>query len=123
MDAVRQMLTKFRLEQYAEAFDDEGYDDLPFLMSLNSKQLKEVGEATKMKPGHYAKFEAMLHAQPSLQTVFEDALGKRNRQRLKSMIHLAAERSECTTRTLQPGQVLFEQGDNAEAFYVVDSGA
>ena len=68
-------------------------------------------------------FEAMLHAQPSLQVAFEDALARRNRQRLRSMIQLAGERSECTTRTLRPGEVLFRQGDAAEAFFVVDRGA
>ena len=68
-------------------------------------------------------FEAMLHAQPSLQAAFESALARRNRQQLKSMIKLAGERSECTTRTLRRGEVLFKQGDAAEAFFVVDKGA
>jgi len=67
-------------------------------------------------------FEAMLRAQPELLDVFEETMRRRNRKRLRSMIELAVERSQCETRTLRAGEVLFAQGEAAEAFFVVDSG-
>eukprot|EP00326_Haptolina_ericina_P031858 CAMPEP_0181255598 /NCGR_PEP_ID=MMETSP1096-20121128/49237_1 /TAXON_ID=156174 ORGANISM="Chrysochromulina ericina, Strain CCMP281" /NCGR_SAMPLE_ID=MMETSP1096 /ASSEMBLY_ACC=CAM_ASM_000453 /LENGTH=73 /DNA_ID=CAMNT_0023353741 /DNA_START=110 /DNA_END=328 /DNA_ORIENTATION=- len=36
---------------------------------------------------------------------------------------MAAERSDSSIRHLKPGEVLFRQGDPAEAFYLVESGA
>jgi len=68
-------------------------------------------------------FEAMLRAEPRLLSTFDAALERRNRQRLRSMITLAAERSECTTMRVRKGEVVFEQGEAAEAFFLVDSGA
>ena len=60
MGPVRDMLVSLRLDQYADTFDDEGYDDLPFLMSMDVTALKEVAECVHMKPGHAAKFTALL---------------------------------------------------------------
>lgn len=68
-------------------------------------------------------FEAMLQTQPHLADAFERSLARRNRQRLRSVIQLAAERSECETRTLRAGETLFAQGTPADAFFVVESGA
>ena len=67
-------------------------------------------------------FEAMMQTQPELAEAFELSLARRNRQRLRSVIQLAAERSECETRTLQAGEVLFEQGETANAFFLVTTG-
>ena len=39
------------------------------------------------------------------------------------MIQLAAERSDCETRLLAAGETLFRQGEPAEAFFLVDTGA
>ena len=68
-------------------------------------------------------FEAMMQTQPELATAFEQALQKRNQQRLRSVIKLRAERAECETRHLQAGEVLFTQGAPADAFFLVDKGA
>lgn len=56
MDAVRTFLAAIRLEQYAEAFDEQGYDDLPFLRRLEEEHLKEICDSVNMKPGHAMKF-------------------------------------------------------------------
>jgi CRP-like cAMP-binding protein len=68
-------------------------------------------------------FSAILRAQPELATAFESITASRNRKRLRSIIALAVERSECETRTLKTGQVLFSQGDTATDFFMVESGA
>ena len=60
MDAVRALLVDMRLEQYAEAFDELGYDDMHFLLSLAEDELKEIAEAVHMKPGHRLKFMTLM---------------------------------------------------------------
>ena len=60
MDAVREMLVGCRLEQYADAFDEQGYDDLPYLLELDEDGLREVASTLQMKPGHAAKFVALV---------------------------------------------------------------
>ena len=42
MDGVRQMLTTLRLESYADAFEEHGFDDLDFLASLSHERLAQV---------------------------------------------------------------------------------
>ena len=68
-------------------------------------------------------FSAILRAQPELATAFESITASRNRKRLRSIIALAVERSECETRSLKTGQVLFSQGETATDFFMVESGA
>ena len=51
------MLEKAELEQYADKFDDEGYDDLRFLRAMtkdkeSEAELQAIGEQLGMKPGH-----------------------------------------------------------------------
>ena len=60
---------------------------------------------------------------PTLPTAFESITASRNRKRLRSIIALAVERSECETRSLKTGQVLFSQGETATDFFMVESGA
>ena len=57
---MRAFLAAIRLEQYAEAFDEQGYDDLPFLRRLEEEHLKEICDSVNMKPGHAHKFELKL---------------------------------------------------------------
>ena len=66
-------------------------------------------------------FEAMLTSAPELAGVFQAANTKRNFKRLRSLIQLAVERSECSTQRLRPGETLFVQGEPAEAFFQVQS--
>ena len=56
MDAVRAMLTSLRLDSYADAFEDAGYDDLEFIATGvdNVKLLEEIGSCVNMKPGQCA---------------------------------------------------------------------
>ena len=56
MDAVREMLESFRLEQYAQAFDDAGYDDLQFLLEMSEDETRSLVGDVGMKPGHAHKF-------------------------------------------------------------------
>ena len=50
-------LARFNLaELYAAAFDDEGYDDLPYLLTLDRERLLAVAADCGMKKGHATKF-------------------------------------------------------------------
>ena len=60
MAAVGAMLQSFRLEQYAAAFDEAGYDDVGYIRILKDDALSELVETVGMKPGHAAKFRAFL---------------------------------------------------------------
>lgn len=60
MDEVRQVLAGMRLEQYAGAFADQGYDDLEYLLTLGQDRLDEVADAIGMKPGHRMKFKTRM---------------------------------------------------------------
>ena len=55
MDAVHVMLRRARLESYAPAFEETGFDDLDYLMSLDSERLADVGASVGMKVGHLAR--------------------------------------------------------------------
>ena len=57
MQCVHRMLAHCRLQQYAEAFDVWGYDDLTFLRSLSNDELKRIAtQELGMKPGHAVRF-------------------------------------------------------------------
>ena len=51
MEEVRALLASYRLEQYAEAFDEQGYDDLSYLRTLDAVALGTVLSEIGMKPG------------------------------------------------------------------------
>ena len=54
---VPELLARFNLaELYAAAFDDEGYDDLPYLLTLDRERLLAVAADCGMKKGHATKF-------------------------------------------------------------------
>jgi hypothetical protein len=62
MDGVRSLLATARVEQYAPSFEESGYDDLPFLLSIahNRSRLDELHRHVGFKPGHAARFEHEL---------------------------------------------------------------
>ena len=57
---VRTLLQRFRLEQYAEAFDQKGYDDVDFLSRMDGARLETLIADVGMKPGHAAKYRHAL---------------------------------------------------------------
>ena len=62
MDAIRKLLRAYRLEQYADAFDEQGYDDLPYLRELDEESLRKVvQDQIGMKPGHMERFIKWFH--------------------------------------------------------------
>ena len=62
MDAIRKLLRAYRLEQYADAFDEQGYDDLPYLRELDEESLRKVvKDQIGMKPGHMERFIKWFH--------------------------------------------------------------
>ena len=59
MAAVRALLDSAGVGQYAEAFDDQGYDDLGWLLTLSPSTLEqEVAAACGMEPEHAVAFVA-----------------------------------------------------------------
>ena len=72
MARVRDLLSGFRLEQYADAFDAAGYDDYDYLLDLgrghtagslhahDKAALQTVTQDVGMKPAHAQKFVAYL---------------------------------------------------------------
>ena len=56
MGAVVAMLTRAKLVQYAQLFDELGYDDLPFLRMMPRERLEAVAAHAHMKTGHVARF-------------------------------------------------------------------
>ena len=60
------MLRSFRLDMYADAFDAQGYDDLDYLRVMSAGQQEELLDAVGMKPGHRAKFQAILSGELQL---------------------------------------------------------
>ena len=67
-------------------------------------------------------FEAYLREHPELSNTLEAVTSARNTVRLRSVIQLAADRSECERVAYAPGQTVFSQGEKAESFFLVDSG-
>jgi len=68
-------------------------------------------------------FEAYLSLEPGVSDVFASVAAQRQRVRLRTVITMAAEQSQCTKRTLEPGEILFRQGDPAGNFYLVEEGS
>jgi hypothetical protein len=62
MDGVRALLVDFRLEQYADKFDELGYDDCEYLCYLRVQEPQKFADVLEkqigMKKGHAAK---LLH--------------------------------------------------------------
>ena len=56
--AVAEALGRIGLQSYAAAFDSEGFDDIEFLLGLDSAERAAVATATGMdaKPGHAGKW-------------------------------------------------------------------
>ena len=69
MDALRAMLERFRLVQYADAFDDLGYDDVRHLLIMTDVALDALADQCHMKIGHREKLKFMLkHERRSVPT-------------------------------------------------------
>ena len=60
MAAVRAALAALGFVQYADAFDEQGYDDLEWLKGLPFERLVAVGLKVGMRPGHADRFADQL---------------------------------------------------------------
>ena len=60
MVAVRAALAVMKLEAYAGAFEEQGWDDLEFLAEKSQQQLLAVARSVAMKHGHAHKFADWL---------------------------------------------------------------
>jgi len=57
---VRAALVRLNLEQYADMFDELGYDDLPYLIQMGVEARGELATEVGLKPGHARKFVELL---------------------------------------------------------------
>ena len=66
MAAVAEALGRIGLQSYAAAFDCEGFDDIEFLLGLDSAERAAVATATGMdaKPGHAGKWVKFGFGEP-----------------------------------------------------------
>ena len=48
---------RLRLRSVPGAFEEDGWDDLGFLLRLDAEKLRGVAKGVGMKPGHAQKFE------------------------------------------------------------------
>ena len=53
-------------QTWAATFDAQGYDDLDYLRVMSAAQQEELLDAIGMKPGHRAKFQAILSGELQL---------------------------------------------------------
>ena len=60
MAGVRALLNALGLPQYAESFDEQGYDDAEYLLSLPAAKLDWVGQQTGMSSAHARKMTDLL---------------------------------------------------------------
>ena len=56
MPAVLQALEGVGLGRYAAAFEEQGYDDLRYLRTMDAAERATVAESVGMKQGHAGKF-------------------------------------------------------------------
>jgi len=54
---IRSWLRRCKLEAYAQALEDDGYDDLQHITGLDEKEIDEVLEEIGMKKGHRRTFK------------------------------------------------------------------
>ena len=66
-ETVRKLLAQLDLSQYADSFEDQGYDDLAFLttMAADNEQFKKLAYHTDMKIGHAEKLKTALQSRSS----------------------------------------------------------
>ena len=60
MEQVREFLRKMSLTFYADNFEEMGYDDLDHLLGMGPKELLQLQELIKMRPGHFARFKSRI---------------------------------------------------------------
>ena len=68
MASVAALLELWRIGEYRDAFDDQGYDDLDFILRLDAEGLDDLTSAVGMKAGHARKFSEWVQ---SNQKVYE----------------------------------------------------
>ena len=69
MARVYDLRVRSRLEEYAARFEAAGFDDLDFILELESREddMARLGEEVGFKTGHKARFEFTLRAEAARQ--------------------------------------------------------
>jgi len=69
-----------------------------------------------------AEFTKCMRESKQLSASVHAAAVNRNNRRVRKVIRAAEEQGKATLLKLQPGEVIFKQGDRSSAFYLVESG-
>ena len=54
--SIVDFLHMIRLESYSSAFEEQGWDDVPWLLTKSREELEQIANQVPMKPGHMRKF-------------------------------------------------------------------
>lgn len=68
-------------------------------------------------------FEEALRTRPALADILHEVALQRTRGRLRTVVQMAAERSDCESRELRAGELIYREGDAASEFWYVHSGS
>jgi len=60
MEQIKDLLADAALTNYADIFEEEGYDSLPHLLAMGPSELLDLKRLTKMKQGHFARFQSTI---------------------------------------------------------------
>ena len=66
MRGVAALLGALGMPQYADSFDEMGYDDAEYLLQLSAAKLEAVGQLTRMSSDHTRKMVDLLSARQRL---------------------------------------------------------
>eukprot|EP00948_MAST-09A_sp_MAST-9A-sp1_P002359 g2359.t1 len=60
MDEVNAWLKSIKLEKFSKYFEENGYDDLSFILELQDGEIRDLAKESGMKKGHYLKFKKRI---------------------------------------------------------------
>jgi len=74
MTTVKDFLEDIKLGHYWHMFEEEGYDDLDFILALGTKDVAEMLDTVGIhKQGHRKKLESSLQIRKSVLTTSKEA--------------------------------------------------
>ena len=60
MEEIKAFLDHAALSNYVDIFEEKGYDSLEHLLHMDPQDVLELKRLTKMKDGHFVRFQATI---------------------------------------------------------------
>ena len=60
MEEVSEFLQEVSLTIYADTFEEQGYDSLHHLLAMGQKELQELQNLIKIRPGHFVRLQLAI---------------------------------------------------------------